>query len=73
MGSVTEQHGSVRSCKSGFDSRPAHQFIDGFQSTQGEMGDARSFLKSQAENQIPTLFNFHCEEITALGGVCTFH
>lgn len=27
MGSVTEQHGSVRSCKSGFDSRPAHQFL----------------------------------------------
>ena len=25
VGSVTEQHGSVRSCKSGFDSRPAHQ------------------------------------------------
>src|SRR6266403_1773042 len=24
VGSVTEQHGSVRSCKSGFDSRPAH-------------------------------------------------
>src|SRR6266508_4330643 len=23
VGSVTEQHGSVRSCKSGFDSRPA--------------------------------------------------
>jgi hypothetical protein len=25
VGSVTEQHGSVRSCKSGFDSRPALQ------------------------------------------------
>src|SRR6266446_9428365 len=25
VGSVTEKHGSVRSCKSGFDSRPAHQ------------------------------------------------
>src|SRR6266487_1371199 len=25
VGSVFEQHGSVRSCKSGFDSRPAHQ------------------------------------------------
>src|SRR6266481_8941736 len=27
VGSVTEQHGSVRSCKSGFDSRPAHQLM----------------------------------------------
>src|SRR5712691_4048014 len=26
VGSVTELHSSVRSCKSGFDSRPAHQF-----------------------------------------------
>src|SRR5581483_4993915 len=27
VGSVTEQHGSVRSCKSGFDSRPAHHIF----------------------------------------------
>jgi PIN domain nuclease of toxin-antitoxin system len=27
VGSVTEQHGSVRSCRSGFDSRPAHHGV----------------------------------------------
>jgi len=27
VGCVTEQHGSIRSCKSGFDSRPAHQAV----------------------------------------------
>ncbi len=28
VGSVTEEHGSVRSCKSGFDSRPAHHSLE---------------------------------------------
>src|SRR6266478_2929267 len=51
VGSVTEQHGSVRSCKSGFDSRPAPH-------------GPKSFLLLGIETQFLHTVHKFCDRIT---------